>query len=103
MTDVQVVGDVCNSTETVYKITQVGFYSLLSNRYDVFAEQAQSEDETPIAHPCAPLIKLLSSGSFYFSYGFDMTRSLQYRSLNKVLDGNLLDSADEHFLYFFYF
>lgn len=58
-------------------------------------------------HPCAPLTKLLTQGSFYFSTAFDLTRSAQDRFLRtpsfrasvSPADLSLIDSGDPHFIW----
>ena len=35
--------------------------------------------ESPLEHPCLALKKILSSGTFYYSSDFDLTRRLQER------------------------
>lgn len=106
----------------IYRIQRVAFYSLLSNRYDYpGAVQEQNEavraiaansttglgfelENTPpnFAHPCQPLIKLLSTGSFYFSPTMDLTRSAQRRTLdelNGASRSSLFECADSHFVW----
>nr|KAJ3421395.1 inositol polyphosphate 5-phosphatase [Polyrhizophydium stewartii] len=73
--------------QPILRVTRAACFSLLSNKYDkvntdpgptntsgVFAD-----DQAAVVHPCQLLIKLLSSGSFYFSPSFDLTRSLDER------------------------
>ena len=76
-----------NTPESVARIHEVCFYSLTSSTWDDFAnsEQAwnhsdpdmlnlrdnfvQSSGAGVLEHPCLPLTKILSSGSFYFALG----------------------------------
>jgi hypothetical protein len=39
----------------------------------------RAKGESPLEHPCMALKKLLSSGTFYYSSDFDLTRRLQQR------------------------
>lgn len=39
----------------------------------------RGKGESPMEHPCLALKKLLSSGTFYYSSDFDLTRRLQER------------------------
>jgi hypothetical protein len=39
----------------------------------------RGKGESPLEHPCMALKKLLSSGTFYYSSDFDLTRRLQQR------------------------
>jgi hypothetical protein len=39
----------------------------------------KGKSENPMEHPCLALKKLLSSGTFYYSSEFDLTRRLQDR------------------------
>lgn len=95
----------------VYRLTQVRFYSILKNTWD--NEYAQNElsnsDGRLQMHPCEPLIKLLSNGSFYFSHLYNLSLSTQNRYM-KQTPSNTLDSsqniqseallkADNHFIW----
>ena len=83
-------------------VKKVAFYSCLSPKYDLMADEeaveSKKQDEDVIIHPCAPLIKLLCQGSFYFSDGPNITRSTQYRLLNPAV-GATLDQGDNHFIW----
>jgi hypothetical protein len=84
--------------ETVQRIHSVGFYCLNSANYDSLLNDevnpyptdtiddegfemgfGKGKGESPLEHPCLALKKLLSSGTFYYSSDFDMTRRLQER------------------------
>ena len=93
VTQVQHVGRVLKAN--VNRVSQVGFYSLLSPKYDHFAELTSDNSDPPLLHPCAPLIKLLTSGSFYFSNQLDLTRSLQTMALGQYST----DTGDAHFIW----
>ncbi|KAJ3137131.1 inositol polyphosphate 5-phosphatase [Geranomyces variabilis] len=99
--------------QPVYRIQKVHFFSLISDRYDTLgAEPADplrptnptylEEPTGPSIHPCASLIKLISTGSFYFSPTLDLTRSAQRRTLD-VQQGasaiNIFEHADAHFVW----
>ncbi|KAF9418226.1 inositol polyphosphate 5-phosphatase [Podila epigama] len=78
--------------ESVYKIIAVRFFSLTGNTPDedmIPAPQVESlnsfESEkgpSMMPHPCKELEKVLCNGAFYFSPQFDLTRSLQTRSIS---------------------
>ncbi|KAI8918694.1 SacI homology domain-containing protein [Entophlyctis helioformis] len=72
--------------QPVYRLSRVAFYSLLSNKYDnimpdpgTIATADEQQPSAAVVHPCQPLIKLLSAGSFYFSRTFDLTRHMDER------------------------
>ena len=83
-------------------VKKVAFYSCLSSKYDCIAEEegydSKKSEEEGFLHPCALLIKLLCQGSFYFSDGPNITRSMQYRLLNPAVGVNL-DQGDSHFIW----
>ena len=86
---------------TIYSIDNVMFFSLTTNKYDQISENGLSyiqakefqqtfqtdygydsqgtEQYESIRHPCNQIQRFLSSGSFYFSYDFDLTRTAQVR------------------------
>lgn len=84
--------------ETVQRIHSVGFYCLNSSSYDSLLNDevnpyptdtiddegfemgfGKGKSEGVVEHPCLALKKLLSSGTFYYSSDFDLTRRLQER------------------------
>ena len=92
--------------ETVLRIVSVDFFCLNNNLYD----HGQSHDYEPdelqhngspqstysgdpaLEHPCAELKKMLSSGTFYYSFDFDLTNRLQDRfSEESAFDTDRLD------------
>ncbi|KAF2176670.1 hypothetical protein K469DRAFT_645357 [Zopfia rhizophila CBS 207.26] len=102
--------------ETVQRIHSVGFYCLNSSSYDhIFNDEinpyptdtiddegfemgfGRGKGEAPLEHPCLALKKLLSSGTFYYSSDFDMTRRLQERSSDAATVS--IDSLDAGFLW----
>jgi hypothetical protein len=88
VTDCVSVGRI-RAGEEVYKILSVSFYSLSSSRYDDFIDTGNWDDDwdqpatnspaTAIQHPCAQLQKLFSTGNFYFTPDFDLTKTVQSR------------------------
>ena len=54
-------------------------------------------NQTQIDHPCEQLIKLLSSGSFYYSYTFDLSRDLRTRASETTT--NILDCQNLDFIW----
>ncbi|KAJ4344445.1 Inositol-1,4,5-trisphosphate 5-phosphatase 1 [Didymosphaeria variabile] len=102
--------------ETVQRIHSVGFYCLNSASYDALLNDevnpyptdtideegyemgfGRGKSENPMEHPCLALKKLLSSGTFYYSSDFDMTRRLQERSSDAATVS--IDSLDAGFLW----
>ncbi|KAJ3019737.1 inositol polyphosphate 5-phosphatase [Thoreauomyces humboldtii] len=97
----------------VYRIQRVDFYSLISDRYDTTVAEASDtlkagatsyleEPSGPIIHPCQALIKIISTGSFYFSPTLDLTRTAQRRVLDVQQGGsalNIFDNPDGHFVW----
>ena len=77
----------------VFRITNVAFISLTTSRYDTYgygdprtgpsstpgAYQLPADHAEGLGHPCAEMAKYFASGSFYFSYDFDLTRRAQIR------------------------
>ncbi|KAF2405568.1 hypothetical protein EJ06DRAFT_486446 [Trichodelitschia bisporula] len=97
--------------ETVTRIEAVEFHCVSGSAWDgVLGEGVNrypTEDvdeegfdgrEGAIEHPCLALKKLLSSGSFYYSADFDVTRRLQKR-LNDDETTIAIDSLDAGFLW----
>ncbi|KAI0065841.1 DNase I-like protein [Artomyces pyxidatus] len=102
-TDMGNVRPSADSPESVAKIHEVNFYSLTSSRWDdlsvigdalpspTFAEQADlmsmrdvrdsAGQPAVLEHPCLPLTKILSSGSFYYALGsyWDISSRLSER------------------------
>ena len=66
----------------IYEIKSVELVPVKSSRYESEAHEAQKQS----------ICKLLSSG-FYFSYYYDLTRSLD----KKIFEGNLHERADKSF------
>jgi len=104
--------------ETVQRINSVEFHCLSTSDYDLLLHDqvnpyptddideegfdlsmiTQSRKDGLPEHPCLALKKLLSSGTFYYSADFDLTRRLQKR----ITDDEAtiaLDSLDAGFLW----
>lgn len=80
----------------VFVINKVMFYSITSSRYDKIYNNYEN-NEYQIVHPCLTLIKLLSTGSFYFSHTLDLTRDLRSRIIK--MGGNVLDGVNSDFVW----
>lgn len=64
----------------IYAVKSVQFYCISSNRHEKILESSANNINDQVEqHPCTGLIKLLSSGSFYFSNTFDLTKQLRLR------------------------
>ena len=80
VTDCEPVGYV-SPGESVHRILDVEFYSLTNDFWDNKPKSYTDENGVHVTHPCVSLKKLLSNGRFYFSSDFDLTRTLQARSV----------------------
>jgi hypothetical protein len=102
--------------ETVQRIHSVGFYCLTSTSYDTLLNDEVNpyptdtiddegyemgfggrKEQSPTEHPCLALKKLMSSGTFYYSSDFDLTRRLQHRTTDAATVS--IDSLDAGFLW----
>jgi endonuclease/exonuclease/phosphatase family metal-dependent hydrolase len=102
--------------ETVQRIHSVGFYCLTSTSYDTLLNDEVNpyptdtiddegyemgfggrKEQSPMEHPCLALKKILSSGTFYYSSDFDLTRRLQDRTTDAATVS--IDSLDAGFLW----
>ncbi|KAI9305413.1 SacI homology domain-containing protein [Cunninghamella echinulata] len=97
--------------EEVYKIQSVAFYSLSSSNFDNMltpgdwdsndewesTSSSPSSDNGSLQHPCSQIQKLLSNGNFYFTPDFDLTKTVQSRTLSASTRGPY--SFDDHFLW----
>jgi inositol-1,4,5-trisphosphate 5-phosphatase len=102
--------------ETVQRIYSVGFYCLTSTSYDTLLNDEVNpyptdtiddegyemgfggrKEQSPMEHPCLALKKILSSGTFYYSSDFDLTRRLQDRTTDAATVS--IDSLDAGFLW----
>lgn len=104
--------------ETVQRINAVEFHCLSSSEYDIllheqvnpyptdqiddegfdFSALTQGRKDGLPEHPCLALKKLLSSGTFYYSADFDLTRRLQKRITDEEAT-IAIDSLDAGFLW----
>ncbi|KAL1680770.1 SacI homology domain-containing protein [Schizophyllum commune] len=102
-----------SSPEAVARIHEVRFYSLISSAWD---DQPLNSDQLPdpdierysqqnaavFQHPCLPLTKILSSGSFYYAHDthWDLSSRL-YKRLARGRDPSLNDMSnfDERFVW----
>lgn len=107
--------------ESVAQIHDVGFYSLNSATWDGFAtdlgQRAGYDDQdSPVVdsfstptpnpvfeHPCAPITKILSTGTFYYSPEdrWDITSRLRLRLARRAESAGIVDAGlyDERFLW----
>lgn len=102
--------------ETVQRIHSVGFHCLTSTSYDALLNDEVNpyptdtiddegyemgfggrKEQSPLEHPCLALKKILSSGTFYYSADFDLTRRLQDRTTDAATVS--IDSLDAGFLW----
>jgi hypothetical protein len=102
--------------ETVQRIHSVGFFCLTSSSYDALLNDEVNpyptdsideegyemgfggrKEQSPLEHPCLALKKILSSGTFYYSSDFDLTRKLQHRTTDAATVS--IDSLDAGFLW----
>ncbi|KAJ8086868.1 Inositol-1,4,5-trisphosphate 5-phosphatase 1 [Marasmius tenuissimus] len=102
------------SPENVARIQDVSFYSLTSSIWDDLSigsdslgndalDPALRESYTPqpYEHPCAPLTKILSSGTFYYAINsqWDLSSRLSRRVTGNKKVNNDLGSFDERFVW----
>ncbi|EIN10872.1 inositol polyphosphate phosphatase [Punctularia strigosozonata HHB-11173 SS5] len=107
--------------ESVAKIHEIAFYSLTTSTWDDlssdvlpspgqpdFADIPMTRDpygsNTPppgIEHPCSPLVKILSSGSFYYALEphFDLSSRLSHRLSALEIDSKESMAFDERFVW----
>lgn len=90
------VGDL--EGNNIFCITKVAFIQIASSKYDWFENRG---DEN--VHPCEPLIKLLSCGSFYYST-MDLTRPLLHRvsasqDISCASSLEIFDLSDQQFVW----
>lgn len=94
VTRVEKAGQVSEG-KCIYRIADVQFISLTTDRYDAIATGFDSLNDTgyytaepgvtpnqEFYHPCEPLKKLFQFGTFYFSPTFDLTRPLSLSLCN---------------------
>jgi hypothetical protein len=77
ITSSQFIGELC-PREHVYRVLDVEFYSLTTNQYNHIYDNDDTVSDL-FKHPCESVMKYLSSGSFYYSPHFDMTKNTPCR------------------------
>ncbi|KZT72567.1 inositol polyphosphate phosphatase [Daedalea quercina L-15889] len=110
------------TVESVAQIHDVGFYSLNSSSWDGLSTDVGARSgyddpsESPVGdsfpsttpnpvfeHPCAPITKILSTGTFYYAYEdqWDITSRLRVRLIRRAESGGVVDMGlyDERFLW----
>ncbi|KAJ1547372.1 inositol polyphosphate 5-phosphatase [Cladochytrium tenue] len=111
VTDALKVDDIADNP--VFRITRVSFFSLISNAYDEIEAVpsdprsggiaantgAYDQDQPVVIHPCAAIAKILSSGSYFFSRGADLTHSLQAGADRPRSRHSYLDICDPRFFW----
>ncbi|KIK67838.1 hypothetical protein GYMLUDRAFT_68857 [Collybiopsis luxurians FD-317 M1] len=93
--------------ETVARIHEVAFYSLTSSLWDDVDAPSNSEGydrenyNQVYEHPCAPLTKIMSSGTFYYSVDsqWDLSSRLTKRLSGELKDSNDVGTYDERFVW----
>lgn len=88
------------SSENVYKVLDVDFYSLDSEVFDhLFMDMSEQNYEKLIhEHPCGPLKKLYSDGTFFYSRDFDISNVLKNHGLSHSLDYTI-DNQDLNYIW----
>ncbi|CAG8768141.1 5184_t:CDS:2, partial [Acaulospora morrowiae] len=101
------VGEI-RPNESVFRILDVEFYSLTNEAWDYstshtydekgisMSQYDQASQQQYYDHPCNQLKKFLSNGHFYFSSNFDLTRSLNVRTMQSSADKY---TFDDYFLW----
>ena len=107
--------------ESVAQIHDVGFYSLNSSAWDGLSSDlgqraGYDDQDSPVAdsfatptpnpvfeHPCAPITKILSAGTFYYAHEdqWDITSRLRLRLARRAESVEAVDAGlyDERFLW----
>lgn len=107
------LGNILPSAESphfVSKIHEVAFYSLVNPAYDDFQSSSDSitsdsqeylSGTSPYEHPCAPIMKILSSGTFYYAPypHWNISSRLSERISNKQLNQYDLGDFDGRFVW----
>lgn len=106
-----------DSPENVSRIHDVGFFCLNSNTWDntsagseaLLAEQEEYNprdtytynNQPVLEHPCTPLMKILSSGTFYYAPApqWDISSRLSRRVVKGKQMGGEVIAYDERFLW----
>ncbi|GJJ07292.1 hypothetical protein Clacol_001492 [Clathrus columnatus] len=98
------------SPHNVCRIHEVAFYSLITSAFDdlstvsdgtVNDSQEHLNGASPYEHPCAPITKILSSGTFYYTPypHWDISSRLSERILKKRVDNHDLGDFDNRFVW----
>lgn len=89
-----------NPSESVFKVLDVDFHSLDLPIYDHLHYDATEQNYEKLVHehPCGPLKKLLSDGTFYFSRDFDISNVLKNHGLSHSLDYTI-DNQDMNYIW----
>lgn len=98
------------SPHNVCRIHEVAFYSLVNAAFDDFLppsdgslndSQEHLSGPSPYEHPCAPITKILSSGTFYYAPypHWDISSRLSSRIANRRSDQYDLGEFDGRFIW----
>lgn len=97
-----------SSAESVAKIHEISFFCINSSTWDDLnvndtmpgADEAAASSSQVFEHPCAPLTKILSSGSFYYAVDtfWDLSSRLSKRQSRSYSTADLAD-FDERFVW----
>ncbi|KAJ4479331.1 inositol polyphosphate phosphatase [Lentinula aciculospora] len=96
------------AAETVARIHEVAFYSLTSSLWDDVesssnVDPSERDYNNPQAyeHPCAPLSKIMSSGTFYYAIDsqWDLSSRLSRRLARDSKDSGDVGNYDERFVW----
>lgn len=87
-------------SESIYKVLDVDFYSLENDVFDyLLCERSeQNYDKLIHEHPCGPLKKLFSDGTFYYSRDFDISNIVKNHGLSHNLEYTV-DNQDLSFIW----
>ena len=88
------------TTENVYKVLDVDFHSLDTSVFDYLFQEISEQNYEKLVneHPCGPLKKLFSDGTFYFSRNFDISNVLKSHGLAHSMDYTI-DNQDKNFIW----
>ncbi|AGO11772.1 AaceriADL002Cp [[Ashbya] aceris (nom. inval.)] len=88
------------SIESIFQILSVNFYCLDSPLYDQWLYYVSEicQEKLLTEHPCAPLKKLFSDGTFYYSRDFDISSVLQERGLKHRIE-NTIENQEKKFIW----
>lgn len=88
------------ATEDVYKVLDVDFHSLDTSVFDYLFQEISEQNYEKLTneHPCGPIKKLFSDGTFYFSRNFDISNVLKSHGLAHSMDYTI-DNQDKNFIW----